>query len=92
MVDEDEVREWERVHPQPFDRSAYQGAFADPHGTPDEPYNQWIREMAEHGLGRVRHHGRVDAMGVPRDQLPRWDDIQILTGHRMEKMRFRYVR
>jgi glutamate synthase domain-containing protein 2/nitrite reductase/ring-hydroxylating ferredoxin subunit len=79
FVDEDEVREWERCHPQPFDRSAYQGAYADPHGTPDEPYNQWIQEMAEHGLERVGHHGRMDAMGVPRAQLPSWDDIQILT-------------
>jgi len=79
FVDEDEVREWERCHPQPFDRSAYQGAYADPHGTPDEPYNQWIQEMAEHGLMRTGHHGRVSAMGVPRDQLPTWDDIQIVT-------------
>jgi glutamate synthase domain-containing protein 2 len=79
FVDEDEVREWERSHPQPFDRSAYQGAYADPHGTPDEPYNQWIQEMAEHGLERTGHHGRVEAMGVPRALLPGWDDIQIVT-------------
>jgi len=79
FVDEDEVRDWERCHPQPFDRSAYQGAYADPHGTPDEPYNQWIQEMAEHGLERTGHHGRVDAMGVPRGQLPIWEDIQIVT-------------
>jgi len=79
FVDEDEVREWERRHPQPFDRSAYQGSYADPHGTPDEPYNPWIQEMAEHGLELVGHHGRMDAMGVPRSQLPSWDDIQIVT-------------
>jgi len=79
LVDEDEVREWERCHPQPYDRNAYQGAYADPHGTPDEPYAGWIAEMAEHGLERVGHHGRADAMGVPRSQLPGWDDIQILT-------------
>ncbi|MDJ0850051.1 MAG: glutamate synthase-related protein [Myxococcota bacterium] len=79
LVDEDEVREWERCHPQPYDRGAYQGAFADPHGTPDEPFNHWIQEMAEHGLERVGHHGRMNSMGVPRAQLPSWDDIQILT-------------
>ncbi len=79
FVDEDEIREWERSNPQPFDRSAYQGAYADPHGTPDEPYNHWIQEMAEHGLERVGHHGRVDAMGVPRAQLPSWEAIQLLT-------------
>jgi nitrite reductase/ring-hydroxylating ferredoxin subunit len=70
LVDEDEVREWERGHPQPYDRSAYQGAYADPHGTPDEPYAGWIQEMAERGLERVGHHGRMDAMGVPRGELP----------------------
>ena len=78
LVDEDEIRVWESKNPQPYDRAAYQGTFADPHGTPDEPYNHWIQEMAEHGLDRVGHHGRVDAMGVPRAQLPSWDDIQIL--------------
>jgi glutamate synthase domain-containing protein 2/nitrite reductase/ring-hydroxylating ferredoxin subunit len=79
LVDEDEVREWERGHPQPYDRDAYQGTYADPHGTPDEPFNLWIQEMAEHGLERAGHHGRMNAMGVPRAELPGWDDIQILT-------------
>ena len=79
FVDADEIREWERSHPQPYERSAYQGAYADPHGTPDEPFNHWIQEMAEHGLERVGHHGRVDAMGVPRAELPSWDDLQLLT-------------
>jgi glutamate synthase domain-containing protein 2/nitrite reductase/ring-hydroxylating ferredoxin subunit len=79
FVDQDEVRDWERCHPQPFDRSAYQGAYADPHGTPDEPYTSWIQEMAERGLERVGHHGRVNAMGVPRAEVPSWDDIQLLT-------------
>jgi len=78
-VDEDEIRDWERCHPQPFDRAAYQGSYADPHGTPDEPYATWIHEMAEHGLERVGHHGRVNAMGVPRSQLPSWSDLQIAT-------------
>ncbi len=78
-VDEAEIREWERCNPQPYDRAAYQGAYADPHGTPDEPFNHWIQEMAERGLERVGHHGRVDAMGVPRAELPSWDDLQLLT-------------
>ena len=79
LVDADEIREWEHCHPQPFQRDAYQGDYADPHGTPDEPYNPWIQEMAEHGLERAGHHGRVDAMGVPRHELPGWDSIQLLT-------------
>ncbi|MDH3685715.1 MAG: glutamate synthase-related protein [Myxococcales bacterium] len=78
-VDADEIAAWEREHPQAYDRDSYQGAFADPHGTPDEPFNHWIQEMAENGLERVGHHGRVDAMGVPRAELPAWEDIQLVT-------------
>lgn len=79
FVDEEEILAWERAHPQPFDRGAYQGAYADPHGTSDEPFAGWIREMAENGLSKVGHHGRVGAMGVPRGELPGWDDLQLLT-------------
>jgi len=78
-VDEDEVRDWASDNPQPFDRDAYQGDFSDPHGTPDEPFNSWLHEMAENGLENVGHHGRVESMGVPRAQLPKWEDIQLLT-------------
>jgi glutamate synthase domain-containing protein 2 len=79
FVDADEIAAWERENPQAYDRASYQGAYADLHGTPDEPFNHWIQEMAEHGLERVGHHGRVDAMGVPRAELPAWEDIQLLT-------------
>jgi len=79
LVDEDEVTAWQREHPQAYDRSAYQGLYADHHGTPEEPHVAYIQHLAEHGLSRTGHHGRVAAMGVPRDQLPSWDDIQLLT-------------
>ncbi len=78
-VDADEIAAWEMEHPQPFDRESYQGAYADPRGTPDEPYNVWIRELAVHGLERAGHHGRMDAMGVPRHALPQWEDLQLMT-------------
>ncbi|MDH3282852.1 MAG: glutamate synthase-related protein, partial [Gammaproteobacteria bacterium] len=78
-VDEDEISEWERDNPQPYDRNAYLGLYADPHGGPEEPHYKYIQHLAEHGLSKVGHHGRVAAMGVPRDQLPQWEDIQILT-------------
>lgn len=80
LVDEDEIRAWVLAHPQPYDRNAYQGAYADPHGTPDEPFVRHIQELAAHGLKRVGEHGPVSAMGVARRNLPSWDDIQILTG------------
>jgi glutamate synthase domain-containing protein 2 len=66
-------------NPQPYDRDAYQGLYADLHGGPEEPNYKYIQHLAEHGLSKTGHHGRVSAMGVPRDQLPKWEDIQILT-------------
>lgn len=78
-VDGDEVAAFERDHPQPFDRSAYQGAWADPHGGPEEPHVGLIAKLAEGGLGAVGSHGPVGAMGVPRDDLPTWDHIQFAT-------------
>ena len=78
-VDEEEIAAWERKNPQPYDRDAYQGLYKDLHGGPEEPHYQYIQHLAEHGLSELGHHGRMAAMGVPRDELPRWDDIQILT-------------
>jgi glutamate synthase domain-containing protein 2 len=78
-VDEDEVAAWEAENPQPYNREAYQGLYKDLHGGPEEPHYQYIQHLAEHGLSKVGHHGRVAAMGVPREDLPRWQDIQILT-------------
>ncbi len=79
MVDGDEIAEWRRSNPQPYDRSSYQGAFQDPHGTPDEPHVGLIRSLASNGLSTVGHHGPTTSMGVPRDRLPSWDDIQVVT-------------
>ncbi|MEM1046717.1 MAG: glutamate synthase-related protein [Pseudomonadota bacterium] len=80
FVDEEEIFAWAHDHPQPFDRSAYLGTFADTsHGTTEEPYNSLIQSYARDGLAKTGHHGIVDAMGVPRTDLPDWDDIQILT-------------
>ncbi|MCG7967375.1 MAG: glutamate synthase-related protein [Candidatus Thiodiazotropha taylori] len=78
-VDEDEIREWMQTNPQPYNREAYQGLYQDIHGAPEEPHTKYIQHLAEHGLSKVGHHGRVAAMGVPRDLLPKWEEIQILT-------------
>jgi glutamate synthase domain-containing protein 2 len=78
-VDEDEIRAWAVDNPQPYDRDAYQGLYKDIHGGPEEPHTQYIQHLAEHGLSEVGHHGRVNAMGVPRDELPKWEQIQLLT-------------
>lgn len=79
-VDADEIAAWGQENPQPFQRDQYLGLYADTsHGTEEEPYNGLIQQYARDGLSKTGHHGRVDAMGVPRAQLPDWDDIQILT-------------
>lgn len=78
-VDEDEVAAWERDHPQPFERDDYLGEFQDPHGAPEEPHNGFIQALARDGLEKFGHHGPVSAMGVPRQDLPSWDDLQFIT-------------
>ncbi len=79
-VDADEITAWALENPQPFNRKAYQGLYADTgHGTEEEPYNGLIQRYAKQGLKQTGHHGVVESMGVSRTQLPDWDDIQILT-------------
>ena len=79
MIDEQEVLAWEKAHPQPYDRSAYQGEFQDHHGAPEEPHVSMIRRLATEGLSTLGHHGPVSAMGVSREALPHWDSIQFVT-------------
>ncbi|AWV90054.1 glutamate synthase-related protein [Bradymonas sediminis] len=46
--------------------------------TPEEPTVAYIHELAQNGLSKLGPHGEIAAMGVPRKDLPRWDDIQVL--------------
>ena len=78
-VDEEEITAWEKVNPQGYDRTSYQGAYQDLHKNPFEPHVRFIRELASNGLGNVGHHGPVSAMGVPRMELPAWEDLQFVT-------------
>lgn len=50
-----------------------------PANTAEEPTVEFIHELAANGLEKFGHHGEMAAMGVPRAELPSWDDIQILT-------------
>lgn len=80
LVDADEVKAWAAKNPQPFDREAYLGLYADTsHGTAEEPHNKLIQQYARDGLSKTGHHGVVESMGVPRGDLPTWDDLQLLT-------------
>jgi glutamate synthase domain-containing protein 2/CDGSH-type Zn-finger protein len=53
--------------------------------TPEEPHVELIHELARNGLGKVGHHGPMAAMGVPREKLPKWDDIQIMVAQMARK-------
>ncbi len=80
-VDADEIAAWGQDHPQPYNRDAYLGLYADPtHADTGEPKTGEIHRYAANGLSKTGHHGTVEAMGVLRESLPDWDDIQILTG------------
>ncbi len=46
---------------------------------PIEDQVTYIQELAKNGLSKVGHHGPMGAMGVPRRDLPSWDDIQFVT-------------
>jgi glutamate synthase domain-containing protein 2/nitrite reductase/ring-hydroxylating ferredoxin subunit len=80
LVDAGEISRWVETHPQPYRRDEYLGLYQDVHGTPEEPHNAHIQRLAREGIEGVGHHGPVSAMGVPLTDLPRWDDIQVLTG------------
>lgn len=80
LVDRHEVDAFAAGHPQEFKRDDYLGLYADIHGGPEEDQVNYIQGLARDGLKQVGHHGAVSAMGVPRSELPRWRDIQIVTG------------
>ncbi len=77
-VDEAEIEQFLADHPQPFNREEYLGAYADTHPEDTEPYTGYIKELAKNGLKNLGHHGFSASMGVDRNTLPKWSDIQFL--------------
>jgi len=53
--------------------------------TPEEPTVARIHALARDGLSKLGHHGEMGAMGVPRKDLPHWDDIQVLPAQMARK-------
>jgi len=53
--------------------------------TPDEPTVAFIHQLAQDGLSKIGHHGPMTAMGVPRKDLPHWDDLQIMVAQMATK-------
>lgn len=56
--------------------------------TKEEPTVELIHQLAREGLSKVGHHGPMTSMGVPRHQLPHWDDIQVMTAQLATKPLF----
>ncbi len=77
-LDEEEIGNYLHDHPQPFNRDQYLGQYADTHPEDTEPYTGYIQELARNGLKKFGHHGPSEAMGVDRNMLPKWEDIQFL--------------
>ena len=84
-VDGREISKWARTHPQPYKRDEYQGLYQDPHGTPEEPHVSLIQSLAKDGFEITGHHGPSAAMGVPRQDHPTWDDLQILSSPQTQR-------
>ncbi len=85
LVDGDAVAAFAVEHPQPYDRKTYLGLYQDPHGTPAESENAYVQRLAREGLSVLGHHGATASMGVARNELPGWDDLQLLTAQRARR-------
>lgn len=77
-VSRTEIEAFEKENPQPFQRDAYLGTYADTHPEDTEPYTGYIKELATNGLKKVGHHGFSASMGVDRNTLPKWSELQFL--------------
>ncbi len=77
-LDRADVIAFEEIHPQPFQRDSYLGQYADTHPEITEPYTRYISDLAKNGLHKTGHHGPSAAMGVDRNTLPQWEEIQFL--------------
>jgi len=59
--------------------------------TKEEPTIELIHQLARDGLSKMGHHGPMTSMGVPRYQLPHWDDIQVMVAQVATKPLFEDV-
>jgi glutamate synthase domain-containing protein 2/nitrite reductase/ring-hydroxylating ferredoxin subunit len=77
-IDEDEITSYLTDHPQPFNKGEYLGHYADTHPEDTEPYTGYIKDLAQNKLKNHGHHGPSSSMGVDRNTLPKWEQIQFL--------------
>lgn len=60
-------------------------SMPEPKATVEEPTVEFIHRLAREGLTKMGRHGPMTAMGVPRGELPHWDDIQIMVAQLARK-------
>jgi methylamine---glutamate N-methyltransferase subunit C len=77
-LDGAEINQYLLMHPQPFNRQEYLGAYADTHPESTEPFTGYIKELSKNGLKNYGKHGPSASMGVDRNTLPKWEDLQFL--------------
>lgn len=53
--------------------------------TLEEPTVAFIHQLAREGLSKLGHHGQMTSMGVPRHELPHWNDLQIMAAQMATK-------
>ena len=53
--------------------------------TIEEPTVEFIHQLAREGLSKLGHHGQMTSMGIPRHELPHWDDLQIMAAQMATK-------
>lgn len=53
--------------------------------TIEEPTVAFIHQLAKDGLSKFGHHGPMTSMGVPRHELPHWDDLQLMVAQMATK-------
>jgi glutamate synthase domain-containing protein 2 len=87
-IDEEEINKFLRTNPQPFNRNEYLGQYADTHPEKTEPYTLYIKELSQNGLNNYGQHGPSSSMGVDRNTLPKWEDIQFLPAQLASKPLF----
>ena len=78
-IDKGEIINFQKnVMPSRFQSNEYLGEYADTHPESTEPYTIYIKHLAMNGLKKTGRHGVTTAMGVDRNTLPKWENIQFL--------------
>ncbi len=90
-VDEDEIKKFEHEFPSNINRNEYLGLYESTVPAIEEDKAGEIHHLAKYGLTKTGHHGFVTSMGVGRNELPSWDDIQILPAQLAKLPHFEYV-